>query len=272
MKDSVARGPGEQRVANALDRIVAEGAPRLRRGWPALIATSALGGIDVGVGILALLAVRQQTGSDLLAGLAFSVGLIALLLGHSELFTEGFLVPVATVVAGQATVRQLMRLWGTVLVMNLIGGWVFTWLVMRAYPELDAVAISTGAHYVNGGFTLRTFCLTLLAGGVITLMTRMHHGTTSVPAKIVASVAAGFVLAGLRLWHSVLDSLLAFAGLHTGHAPYGYLDWLAWLGWAVLGNVVGGLGLTTLLRLIRSTPLLAEHRDGTADVEEEGSG
>ena len=174
--------------------------------------------------------------------------------------------------AGRATWRQLMRLWGTVLVMNLAGGWVFTWLVMRAYPELDTVAISTGAHYVNGGFTLRTFCLALLAGGAITLMTRMHHGTTSVPAKIVASVAAGFVLAGLRLWHSVLDSLLAFAGLHTCHAPYGYLDWLAWLGWAVLGNVVGGLGLTTLLRLVRSTPLLAEHRNGTADVEEEGSG
>ena len=39
------------------------------------------------------------------------------------------------------------------------------------------------------------------------------------------------------------------AGLQTGHAPCGYLDWL---GWAVLGNMVGGIGLVTLLRLVRS--------------------
>lgn len=38
-----------------------------------------------------------------------------------------------------------------------------------------------------------------------------------------------------------------FAAFHAG-APFGYLDWLSVLGWAVLGNVVGGVGLVTLLR------------------------
>jgi hypothetical protein len=100
----------------------------------------------------------------------------------------------------------------------------------------------------------------VLAGAAITLLTRMHQGTDSDGAKVVASVAIAFVLAGVRLFHSVLDSLLAFAALDTGHAPFGYLDWLRFFGWVVLGNLVGGLGLTTLLRLVRSRSRLVDHR------------
>ncbi|MFI1004690.1 formate/nitrite transporter family protein [Streptomyces galbus] len=262
-EDPIMQGPGERRVAEAAERIVAEGRPRLHRTWTSLVATSLLGGIDVGVGVMVLLFVRHETGSELLAGLAFSTGLIALLLGHSELFTEGFLVPVATVVAGAATWLDLLRMWGTVLVMNLLGGWVFMWLVMRAFPELHGTAAASGATYVDGGYTLGTFCLAVLGGGVITLMTRMHHGSESMTGKITASVVTAFTLAGLGLWHSVLDSLIAFAGLHTGNATYGYPDWLTWLAWAVLGNVVGGLLLTTALRLIRSAPVLSDD-DGRA--------
>ncbi|MER6407168.1 formate/nitrite transporter family protein [Streptomyces viridosporus] len=256
--DQIMQGPGERRVAEAAERIVAEGRPRLHRTWTSLVATSLLGGIDVGVGVMTLLFVRHETGSELLAGLAFSVGLIALLLGHSELFTEGFLVPVATVIAGAATWLDLVRMWVTVLVMNLIGGWVCTWLVMQAYPDLHRTAAAVGAHFVNGGYTLGTFCISVLGGGVITLMTRMHHGTESMTGKLIASIATAFVLAGLGLWHSVLDSLIAFAGLHTGRTAYGYADWLGWLAWAVLGNVVGGLLLTTSLRLVRSAPVLSD--------------
>ncbi|QER87912.1 formate/nitrite transporter family protein [Streptomyces tendae] len=261
--EQIMQGPGERRVAEAAERMVAEGRPRLHRTWLALVATSLLGGIDVGVGVMTLLFVQHETGSDLLAGLAFSVGLIALLLGHSELFTEGFLVPVATVIAGAATWLGLLRMWATVLVMNLVGGWAFVWIVMRAFPDLHGTAAETGAKFVDGGYSLSTFCLAVLGGGVITLMTRMHQGTESMTGKIVASVSAAFVLAGLGLWHSVLDSLIAFAGLHAGGTSYGYGDWVVWLGWAVLGNVVGGLLLTTALRLVRSAPVLSEDKPST---------
>jgi formate/nitrite transporter FocA (FNT family) len=47
----------------------------------------------VAIGVLAFLVVLHDTGRDLLAGIAFSTGFIALLLGRSELFTEGFWCP-----------------------------------------------------------------------------------------------------------------------------------------------------------------------------------
>lgn len=63
-------------------------------------ATGLLGGVDVGTGVLAYFLVQHYTHNTLLAGVAFSVGFVALLLARSELFTENFLVPVVAVAAG----------------------------------------------------------------------------------------------------------------------------------------------------------------------------
>lgn len=252
--------PREERLERSFDRIVEEGTPRLHRRVVDQLATGAVGGIEVAFGVLALLVVEERTGSPLLAGLAFSLGFIALRLGHSELFTEGFLVPVTVVLAGEARVRDLLRLWAGTLLGNLAGGWLVAWLVSRAYPELRRTSVEVGAYYVHAGLTLRAFSLAVLAGGAITLMTRMHNGTDDDTAKLLASVAIGFLLAGARLFHSVLDSLLAFFALTTGHASFGYADWAGWFAWAVLGNVVGGLVLTSGLRLVRSRGRLADHR------------
>jgi formate/nitrite transporter FocA (FNT family) len=92
----------------------------------------------------------------------------------------------------------------------------------------------------------------------------MHNGTDSDGAKLLASIAIAFLLAGLQLFHSVLDSILAFAALDTNHAPFGYVSWLSWFGWIVLANLVGGLTLTTLLRLVRSRQRLLDHRSAVA--------
>ncbi|VEG56854.1 formate/nitrate transporter [Mycolicibacterium aurum] len=192
--------------------------------------------------------------------MAFSVGFLALLLGRSELFTEGFLVPVTTVVAKRASVAQLLKLWSGTLVANLAGGWVLMWLIMTALPRLHEQTVESAMHYATAPLSLETVALSLLGGMVITLMTRMQHGTDSVPGKIAAAMAGALLLAGLQLFDSILDSLLIFGALITGDAPFGYLDWLSWFGYTAVGNVVGGLLLVTLLRLVRSKDRLQEER------------
>ena len=99
--------PPRTRSREAFDTIVDEGAQRLHRTWREVLTTGLAGGLEVAMGVLALFAVYAETGSHLLAGLAFSIGFIALLLARSELFTEGFLVPVTAVVAGRAGIGQL---------------------------------------------------------------------------------------------------------------------------------------------------------------------
>lgn len=262
---------GETEVEDAIEeafvRLVSEGEERLHRALPEQIVTGLLAGLEVGTGVLALLAVEHATGSPLLAGLAFSVGFLALLLARSELFTESFLVPVTAVAAKHGRVRDLARLWGVTLVANLVGGWLIMGLVVVAFPELHETAVELARHFVEPGWTLRTLALSVLAGSTITLMTRMQNGTDEVIGKIVAAVAGAFLLAGLQLFHSILDSLLIFAALHTGEAPFGYLDWLSFLGLTLIGNALGGLGLVTLLRLVRSRSLLERERERERRLE-----
>jgi formate/nitrite transporter FocA (FNT family) len=253
-------GPMEDVLEESFTRQVQEGMQRLSRPWREVLVTGFVGGTEVSVGVLSMLVVLHETGSQLLGGLAFSVGFVALLLGRTELFTEGFLVPVVTVVAKRAKARQLAKLWSGTLVANLVGGWLIMWLVVLAFPALHAELVELGTHYATAPLSAQTFSLAVLAGGVITLMTRMQHGTDDMPSKIAAAVAAAFMLAGLQMFHSILDSLLIFGALHTGDASFGYLDWLRWFGYTVTGNVVGGLGLVTLLRLVRSKERLAEVR------------
>ncbi|GIG28157.1 hypothetical protein Cma02nite_07570 [Cellulomonas marina] len=110
-RESPAAPPAEPEpeVEDAFDRLVDEGEDRLARPWWPLVSTGILGGIDIGTGVLAYLVVLAATDDHLLAGLAFSVGFVALLLARSELFTENFLVPVIAVVARRGSPRQLLR-------------------------------------------------------------------------------------------------------------------------------------------------------------------
>ncbi len=253
--------PIEDELEDAFNRMMAEGTQRLHRPWREVLTTGFFGGTEVAMGVLAYLSVLTATNDPLLAGLAFSIGFLALLLGRSELFTEGFLVPVTTVAAKRASLGQLAKLWSGTLAANLAGGWVIMWLVMTAFPKLRPQTIESARHFIEAPVSPESLSLAVLGGMVITLMTRMQHGTDSMPAKIAAAVAGAFLLAGLQMFHSILDSLLIFGALVSGDAPFGYFDWFAWFGYTLAGNIAGGLVLVTLLRLLRSKERLQEERD-----------
>jgi formate/nitrite transporter FocA (FNT family) len=245
---------------SGFQRTLEEGGRRLERSYWSLLGTGLVGGVDVATGVLALLIVKKGTGSELLAGLAFSIGFIALTLARSELFTENFLVPVIAVVAHREPLWRLGRLWLGTAVFNLAGGWLVTGLVVTGIPQLRSTALKTGLGYISYGLGWRAFALALLAGLVITLMTWMQHTVDSPGAKLVAAVTSAFLLGAAKLNHAIVASLLIFAALQTGHAPFGYLRWLEALGWSALGNIVGGVGLVTLLRLLQVPDQLARQR------------
>jgi formate-nitrite transporter family protein len=260
--------PIEDELEDAFARMLSEGTQRLHRSWREVLVTGFFGGTEVAMGVLAYLSVLYATHQPLLAGLAFSIGFLALLLGRSELFTEGFLVPVTTVAAKRASIQQLLKLWGGTLLANLVGGYVLMWVIMTGFPQLRAQTVESATHYATASLSAQTFSLAVLGGMAITLMTRMQHGTDSVPGKIAAAIAGAFLLAGLQMFHSILDSLLIFGALETGDAPFGYLDWLGWFSYTATGNVLGGLVFVTLLRLLRSKDRLHEER---SDAEASGA-
>lgn len=242
---------------------VEEGRVRLSRNLPGLVATGLVGGIDVGVGVVAYLLVLDATGSKPLAGLAFGVGLIALGLGQSELYDENFLVPVSTVAARQASVWTLLRLWTGTLAANLVGGWLLAAVALTALPGLAGAANDTASTYTELGVGLSSFALAMLGGAAITLMTWMEASAKTEGGRLVALFAIGFVVATGSLGHVVVVALELSAAL-VGGADFGYASAVALVGWYALANLVGGLGLTALRFLQISANQVGQADDGDA--------
>jgi formate/nitrite transporter FocA (FNT family) len=86
----------------------------------------------------------------------------------------------------------------------------------------------------------------------------MQQSTSSIAARAIPAITAGFLLAGAQLNHAIVNSLLMFSALETGHAPFGYLQWAETAGWAALGNIVGGVVLVTMLRAFQVPHKLME--------------
>jgi formate-nitrite transporter family protein len=258
----------QQDSERTFDRLVDEGTQRLGRSWSGLLATGFLGGLDVGVGVLALLLLEEATHSAMLGGLGLALGFIALTLARSELFTEDFLIPVAAVVAKTASLVSLARLWAVTTVTNLAGGWLITGLVMAGFPSLRSTAVESGKFYIELGITWKAFALALIGGMLITLMTHLQHSTESDGVRLIPAIVVGFLLGAGKLNHAIVASLICFAALQVG-APFGYADWLGLLAFAVLGNMIGGLALVTLMRLLQVPhKVLAERRDTASHTRE----
>lgn len=246
---------------------VTEGAERLNRRWPELIVTGLFGGIDVGLGILAMVLVRQATGSDILAGMAFGVGLLALKLAHSELFTEEFLLPLNAVVAGQGTWWQMLRLWGVSLVTNLAGGLAFSCLIVMSLPGYHGTIIETAQKYLDQDSLSAMIGLALLAGATITLSTRMQQGTDNDVVAALVCMISGLLVIGLGMLHGALNAIVIFAAMLAG-ADITIGQFLEWFAIVIPFNMLGGLLVIALPRMIRTWRILIGLRRGDLSLEE----
>ncbi|WP_151550451.1 formate/nitrite transporter family protein [Corynebacterium sp. 12B] len=241
----------EEEIIDAYVDAAATGAERLQRSWRVMTATGLLGGVEITFGVLAYLLTLHETGSHLLAALAFSIGFVALLLAHADLFTEGFYYPVVAVAAGKGSWWEVLRMWSITLVTNFLGGAFSIWLVQLALPELHGTIADSAHSFLETGLSVQGVALAFLAGGAITLMTRMQVGSQDGATTIAAAVAGAFLLAGPPLFHSVLDSIIIFGAIFSGAPEVSFLAWIGWVWWVIPLNVLGGLMLTTLPRVLR---------------------
>lgn len=263
----------EPELLNEAAATVSTGAKRLNRTWVELIITGLFGGIDVSFGILAMILVLQATGSDILAGMAFGIGMFALKMAHSELFTEEFLLPIHAIAAGQGTWGQLLRLWSVKLVTNLAGGFAFMWLAVLALPDYHGTLIDKATSYVDNPSLLVMICLSLLAGASITLTTRMQQGTDNHVVFAVISMISGLIVIGLGLLHGALNAMIIFGAMLAG-ADISVTDFLVWMAIVIPFNMLGGLLIITLPRMARTWRILRAVRRGELsfeDLEEEAA-
>ena len=238
------------------DRAEDEGQRRLSMPPLEQVATGFIAGVTVVFGIAALgvvvALVEPSLGrgvADLAGALAFGIGVVFLVVGRSELFTENFFDPVAAAIDQErrSGFGPLGRLWVTTLLLNLVGGAVLVGVlsVPGALPDGAPQALLAVAEDIAAKEAVATLARAVLAGALITLLSYMLNAVDTVAARILLAYMVGFLLALGPFDHVVLSALHLLFGIWLGGAV-SYADLVVNLGLATLGNLVGGLLLITL--------------------------
>lgn len=238
------------------ERATAEGDRRLSLSTLDQVSTAFIAGVTIIFGLVALgvvdALVAPRLGPELgsLAGaLAFSIGVVFLVVGRSELFTENFFDPVAAAIQrhGRRPWTRLLRLWAVTLVLNLVGGALLVALltVEGALPTGAADTLSRVAEEIASKGWAATLVRAILAGALLTLLSYMLNAVDTVTARILVTYMVGFFLALGPFDHVVVSALHLLFGIWLdGSASYGALA--ANVGLSTVGNLLGGLLLITL--------------------------
>jgi formate/nitrite transporter FocA (FNT family) len=244
----------EEIWAESLD----EGERRLVRPLTALVSTGFAGGVDVMLGIVAvtvasagLSKVMPEATAHLLGSLLFGLAFVFITLGRAELFTENFLIPVGAVVAGRSSLGTLVRVWVVTLVFNFIA------LALLALLVSVKGVLPPGSLHAAGVITdtladrsfLAALLSAILAGVVMTVFTWVTTAAERGTARILAALLVGFLLLAPTLNHAVVGFGEMFLGLIAGTAHAGWLDLLRNVAIAILGNLIGGVGIVFATRL-----------------------
>jgi formate transporter len=237
------------------------------------LALAVLAGAFVGFG--SLFSIVVTAGADgtlsygvvrLLGGLAFSLGLILVIVGGAELFTGNNLMVMACA-SGKVSVGEVLRAWGLVYIGNFVGSAALAALVFMAagYTHgagaVGAVALASAESKASFS-ALQAFVHGFLANVLVCLAVWLCYSARTTTDKILAIVppVAAFSAAGFE--HSIANMyLLSFALLTKFGAPATFwnsigqtqaafphlslLPAITNLFWVTIGNMVGGVFVGT---------------------------
>ncbi len=193
----------------------------------------------------------------LIAGIAFSVGLLMVVIGGAELFTGNNLVVMA-VASRQATVGQLLKNWGVVYAGNLVGACsVAIMVVLAQWWTLDEgrvgdVALAVAVQKSSLAFGV-VFWRGVLANALVCMAVWLATGGRTVADKVLAIVPPIAAFVANAFEHSVANMYFLAVGFllegragpaGVGPTPAGAARNLVA---STLGNIVGGAVLVGLV-------------------------
>ena len=236
-----------------------------------LMALAILAGAFIALG--AMFATTVMAGADgvlpfglsrLLAGIAFCLGLILVIVGGAELFTGNALMVMAWA-AGKVTLREMMRAWLIVYIGNFIGATGTATLVFLSGQYLSgrgavaSVALKLALDKATLPFE-HAILLGILCNVLVCLAVWLALGARTTSDKVLAVLfpVSAFVAAGFE--HSVANMYLIPLGLFVkawgpaelwtqigvNSGDYAALTWPVFFFSLIpvtIGNIIGGGGL-----------------------------
>jgi len=214
-----------------------------------------LAGAFIAFGAMLFTLVITETGLGFgparwLGGIAFSLGLILVIVGGAELFTGNNLIVMAWASRNVSTAR-LLRNWVIVYFANLVGSLgsvLLVWLsgtLKLGGGAVGSTAAAIAAAKVELGF-VEALARGVLCNALVCLAVWLCFASRQVAGKVLCIVFPVSAFVALGFEHSVANMYLIPIGMLAG----GGLDVLAMIGNLVpvtIGNVIGGSGFVALV-------------------------
>ena len=234
------------------------GLHELERSTGALAWSGLAAGLSMGFSFLVEGMIQSHlpdTGwRPLVATFGYTVGFVIVILGSQQLFTENTLTPIVPLLSHRTVerLRNVLRLWGTVLVTNIVGAFLFALVLAKLEvvdPEVHA-SLAEIAHRAMRSGAAVTLLHAVYAGWLIAVMVWMLPAAKSQELLLVIFMT---YLVGLGGFAHVIAgaSEVFYAGLRGLEAWDAVF--LRYLLPTLLGNVLGGVTLVAALNHAQAT-------------------
>jgi formate/nitrite transporter len=229
-------------------RVEVAGVTKAALALPKLLMLALMAGIFIGLG--AAFYTSVIAGADpltgplrLLGGVAFSMGLVLVIVGGAELFTGNALIVMAWA-DGKVSGAGLLRNWGWVYLGNAVGAAALAGLVALSGTHDDGAVRDAAVRIAEAKMQLAlvpAFVRGILCNMLVCLAVWLCFSARTVPGKVLAIVlpVAAFVAMGFE--HSIANLYFLPLGLMLG-ADGGLAGLAANLVPVTLGNILGGAG------------------------------
>lgn len=282
LEEHDAEGPAAGRTVRdrfttneVFERVIATAKEEIATPARQLLLSGVAAGLCAGATLLATVNVKSilegVPGAEIAAGAFYGLGFVFIVLGRYQLFTENTLTPVMLVLERKGSLLALGRLWGLVLLGNVIGAVVMA-LVLHYSGVFDerAIAVLTKVgHEAVGESAHRLFWSSIFAGVLVATMVWIVMAVRTSMARLAAVLLITSVIPIARLHHCIFGTAeVLFSVLNGGASLGGFARFFAL---AVLGNTVGGVVFVSLLNYAQTE----DERDSgvrspKADEEPEG--
>lgn len=225
------------------------------------VALAVLAGAFISLGALFYTVTVSGAGPDapfgltrLAGGVAFSLGLILVVVGGAELFTGNNLIAMAWA-AGRLRTGDVLRNWAWVYAGNLLGALGTVTLVLLAgVHELGDGALGETAIRIArtkaGLDPMQALMRGVLCNVLVCLAIWLCMGARSVTDKILAIVfpISAFVACGFE--HSIANMYFLPVGIALASSSVAPIAWTGAIGnliYVTIGNVLGGTVLVAMV-------------------------
>ncbi|MGB3776215.1 MAG: formate/nitrite transporter family protein [Leeuwenhoekiella sp.] len=236
---------------------IIEGQETYNRSTSSILLSSLTAGLEIGFSYLLLCSLGSflygKVGEDVIVkarSLVYPIGFVLVILGQSILFTEQTSLLSLPVLNNKRSIRSLFRLWGTVILGNLLGGCFMAILITWIGSQLHIFSSQTVlriAEHVTGVDNTVIFVSAILAGWLMGLLSWLLTSSKETISRIVLIFIVTGVMAFTDLHHSIIGNVEVFAGLLNG-SSITIWQYVSFEGIALMGNAIGGVFFVALLK------------------------